>query len=597
VTPLAPEKPRTVRGGAIRPARRPPPRTGAAERRRRLLTRLAPLAAVLAGAFVAGLVVGAEAGSSPAERFAEAWERADYAGMHAELTPAAAAEYPVERFSAVYEQARTTATIERVLAEEPDFDGASRALVPLSVDTVAFGDVDGELTLPLADDRVEWAPHLVFPGLAPGDRLDRRTEAPERAPILTEDGTPLAEGDAGDRSSPLGDAGADAAGELDRPEGEEKRALSARGFPADAPTGASGLELAFDERLAGTPGGELLAVTAGGGDRRTLASSEPEPGEPLETTIDPDLQSAAVAALAGRQGGVAVLDARDGSVRALAGSAYSAPQPPGSTFKVVTTTAALDSEAVEVSDKFPIRVSLEIDGRRIKNAEAPCGGSLEESFAHSCNSVFAPLGVEIGAEPLVAAAEGYGFNAAPTLFEEEATAKLDPPPPAMPTTFESERGLALAAIGEGAVRTTPLQLASMAQTVAAGGTRSPTPIVTEEELLPAAGPVEVTSKETARSLRGFMTTVVTEGTAASAGLAPGEVAGKTGTAELKEGPLREAGIEVVPSVEKPLNAWFLAFAPVEKPQLAVAVMVLDAGGDGGSVAAPIARDVLAAGLE
>ena len=548
-----------------------------------------------------GVVVGAGAASSPAERFAEAWEREDYAAMHAELAPAAAEEHPLESFSALYERARTIATIDRVLADAPDFEGSSDdedvAVVPLAIDTTAFGEVDAELTLPLVDDMVDWTPELVFPGLEPGERLDRRTRAPERAPILAEDGTPLAEGDAGDRSSPLGEAALDVAGGFEEAEGEEKSALAAGGFPSDVRVGAGGLEQAFQDRLAGQPGGELLAVAPGGGEDRTLASAEPAPGAPLETTIDPDLQSAAVTALGGRQGGVAVLDARDGSVRALAGAAYSAPQPPGSTFKVVTTTAALDSGTAEVSDRFPVRVSLEIDGRRIKNAEAPCGGSLEQSFAHSCNSVFAPLGVEVGAEPLTAAAEAYGFNSQPALFDDQATEALDPPAPAMPTSYESERGLALAAIGEGAVRTTPLQLASVAQTVAAEGTRSPTPIVTEEDLLPAAEPVDVTSNDTARALRHFMATVVTEGTAAGAGLTPGEVAGKTGTAELKQGPLREAGVEVVPSVDKPLNAWFLAYAPIEKPQLAVAVMMLDAGGDGGSVAAPVARDVLAAGVK
>src|SRR4029453_16425865 len=93
-------------------------------------------------------------------------------------------------------------------------------------------------------------------------------------------------------------------------------------------------------RLPGKPGGSLLAV-ADIGSARILAQSEPSPRAPVKTTIDPNLQSAAISALSGRVGGIAVLDARNGNVRALAGQAFSAPQPPGSTFKMITTVAAL----------------------------------------------------------------------------------------------------------------------------------------------------------------------------------------------------------------------------------------------------------------
>ena len=106
-------------------------------------------------------------------------------------------------------------------------------------------------------------------------------------------------------------------------------------MPPGAPVGHTGLEREFDDELAGTPGGTLFA------GRRRVAVVSPRPGRDVRTSIDPDLQRAAVEALAGRFGGIAVLRPRDGEVLALAGIAYSAPQPPGSTFKIVTLAAAL----------------------------------------------------------------------------------------------------------------------------------------------------------------------------------------------------------------------------------------------------------------
>ncbi len=141
-----------------------------------------------------------------------------------------------------------------------------------------------------------------------------------------------------------------------------------------------------------------------------LATSQQQPGQSLKTTIDPDLQEVTVAALGGQSGGVAVLDARNGQVRALAGSAYSAPQPPGSTFKVITTTAALEEDKVKLDDVFDVvtstNPSVETGANTVENAhDEPCGGTFEETFANSCNTVFAPLAVDVGEEKLVSESE------------------------------------------------------------------------------------------------------------------------------------------------------------------------------------------------
>ena len=115
----------------------------------------------------------------------------------------------------------------------------------------------------------------------------------------------------------------------------------------------------------------------------------------MKTTIDPDLQEAAVSALAGRAGGVAALDPQTGDVRALAGQAFSAPQPPGSTFKMLTTIAALQKGVVSLDDEFEITDGANVGGRFISNANGElCGGTFREAFAESCNADFAPLGPE-----------------------------------------------------------------------------------------------------------------------------------------------------------------------------------------------------------
>jgi cell division protein FtsI/penicillin-binding protein 2 len=459
----------------------------------------------------------------------------------------------------------------------------------VSLDTHAFGTVSGELELPLESDRVDWAPSLVFPGLEAGERLVRHTAVPKRAPILAKDGTPLAEGPAAARSSPLGTAAAAIAGEVSSPSRKQEPALERLGFPPEEPTGTSGLELAFNTRLAGHPGGELLAVPEAGGnaaDGRVLATSKPIPGEPVHTTIDPDLQQATVAALGSTYGGVAVLDADDGSVRAVAGLAFSAPQPPGSTFKLITTTAALEDGIVKVSDEFPVETGTVVEGREIANAhDELCGGSFAESFAHSCNSVFAPLGPEIGSQRLVETAETYGFNSLPGLYEERALEAADVPASTLPKSIGSDLDLAVTAIGQGEVLATPLEMASISQAIADKGIREPTALVTDRALQSDAKPVRVTSADVASTINELMVGVVTSGTGTAAALPGIQVAGKTGTAEL--GPVTGS------AEDQRLDAWFTAFAPANDPKLAVAAMVVNSEGDGGTVAAPIVRQVMA----
>jgi cell division protein FtsI/penicillin-binding protein 2 len=300
--------------------------------------------------------------------------------------------------------------------------------------------------------------------------------------------------------------------------------------------------------------------------------------------------------LAGRAGGVAVLNARTGAVLALAGSAFSAPQPPGSTFKVVTTTAALQQGVVSLDDQFPITNGVNVGGRFISNAHQEyCGGSFTQAFAESCNAVFAPLGPKIGNDAMVSTAERYGFNAKPTLYNQQATNITDPPEPSIPEEVGDDLDLGVTAIGQGQVLATPLEMASIAQTVAEHGIRSPTPIILKKKLRADAGPTQVMSPKIASQLRELMIGVVTSGTGTAAALPGVQVAGKTGTAELGPKP----GAPTPPPGQQPeqaVDAWFTSFAPATKPRLAVAVLLVDADADGGTVAAPVAHDILATGL-
>ncbi len=546
-------------------------------------------------AFVAGLIRGGAGGADldSAKKFADAWQSGSFSRMYAEVSAAAARQYSLKSFTADYEDASKTATIHSVDTGEVS-NTDSGALVPVTLHTNAFGTISRKIALPLDGGKVDWAPDLVFPGLRPGERLVRHTTVPKRAPILAKGGTPLAEGPADARTSPLGSAATAIAGSVSTPKAKQAPELAKLGFPPGSPTGSSGLELAFNQRLAGHPGGELVAVPSGGkkpaAGGRVLASSKPIGGKPVHTTIDPDLQRAAVAALGNTYGGVVALDARTGEVRAVAGLAFSAPQPPGSTFKLVTTTAALESGDVKVSDSFPIQTSTTVEGRQIDNAnQEACGGSFAEAFAESCNSVFVPLGPKVGSKGMVDTAERYGFNSPPTLYEEPAVKAAGIPSSTLPKDIPNDIDLAVTAIGQGEVLATPLEMASVAQGIGNGGVISPTSLVADRALQSDVKPSRVTSTPIATTLRGLMIGVVESGTGTAAALPGIQVAGKTGTAEL--GPV--TGKSATGSNQQRIDAWFTAFAPASDPKLAVAAMVVNAPGDGGTVAAPIVRQVMA----
>ena len=557
------------------------------QRRRRLIRRGLPaFAGVALVALVVGLLVGGGAGDAEratAKRFATFWADGDYGRMYQLLDDEAKARTSFQDFAAAYRAAVETATIRTLKVRKVGDRSGDAIPVHVTVRTRVFGTVHGVLELPVSGDgdamRVAWRENDVFPGLRAGEQLTRQTTLPPRAALLARDGSLLASGD--DRTSDDPEVAGEIAGRLGLAPPEEAGTLRTLGYPPDAMVGVSGLERVFQRDLAGQPGGTLAV-----GDR-VVARTQPKAATAVRTTIDPELERAAIGALAGRYGGVAAMDPRTGELLALAGVAFSALQPPGSTFKIVTLTGTLESHIANARTTFPVVDAATLSGVRLENASGEyCGGSLVASFAHSCNSVFAPLGARLGATRLVDVAERYGFNETPSI----RGAQTSTIPPA--DQVGDDLAVGSTAIGQGLVQATALQMTEVAATIAMEGRRPiPTLRVGERPRF-----VRVTQPRVAREVARMMRAVVAYGTGTAAAIAGADVAGKTGTAELGNTvPTESQDDEDVQNAPE-TDAWFVAFAPSKRPRIAVGALFPEAGA-GGDVAAPAVREVLAAALQ
>jgi cell division protein FtsI/penicillin-binding protein 2 len=287
--------------------------------------------------------------------------------------------------------------------------------------------------------------------------------------------------------------------------------------------------------------------------------------------------------MGGQYAGITVMNPRTGALLALAGIAFSALQPPGSTMKIITVTGALEAGITKLSTTYPIETSATIDGYTLNNASGEaCGGTLLNAFAVSCNSVFAPLGVKLGGARLVNIAERFGFNQ-PSSIAGAAESTI---PPA--SSIGDDLAVGSSAIGQGRVQATPLEMSDVAATIAMGGRR---PIPT---LLAHQRPrfVRVTSGHVAHEVQQMMIAVVESGTGTAAQIPGVVVAGKTGTAELKN-----TGNPTDPNANSPQNtdAWFVGYAPVGHPRFVVGALFPNQGA-GGAAAAPPVHDVLEAAL-
>jgi cell division protein FtsI/penicillin-binding protein 2 len=539
--------------------------------------------AVAATALVLLLRSGDSSTKMLAERFVGAWTKGDYAQMYADVDAATRRRMTITAFAAHYRDALGTSTATGARLGQAEDSGRGTVTVHVAVSTRIFGRLDTSFVLPIVGTgsaaRIRWGPSLSFPGLRENEVLSRRTAVGPRAPLLARDGTPLT-------SLPSASAILGSVGPIPADRAE---VLRDAGYPPDATVGISGLQRIFDQRLAGTPGGQLFAGT------RLIASAVSQPGVPLHTSLSPPLQSLAVATLGGQEGGIVVLRPDTGEILAVAGTPFSELQPPGSTFKLITLTGVLIAGLAKADTTFPYETYTNIDGYKLQNANGEsCGGTLANAFAVSCNSVFAPLGVRLGGSRLVETAKRFGFNQ-PSPIPGAAESSL-PEAGAIGSALD----VGSSAIGQGEVQATTLQMALVAATIADGG-RRPVPTLALGVRHPK---VAVIPTSVAGTVKSMMVGVVGHGTGRSAQIPGVVVAGKTGTAELATTVSNctpdpnnpSACPNVVPNDPKNTDAWFVAFAPAAAPRVTVGVLLAHDGA-GGDTAAPVARVMLQAALK
>lgn len=365
--------------------------------------------------------------------------------------------------------------------------------------------------------------------------------------------------------------------------------------------GSNGLEAARDGDLLGLQGWQRLLNQ---GRRLTGKAAY---GNDLVLTLDADLQRLAADLLAGRRGAVVALEPATGAVLALASSpsfdpnrleeewprinspaagspllnrAVQGQYPPGSIMKLITATAALEADPAVLERQFFCPGYLEVQGWRLTCPRPHGRLDLQQAMMYSCNVTFATLALEAGADKFRATAGLYGFDK-PLDFDLPVAGSR------LPDHLDAN-ALAEAAIGQGAVLATPLQMAMVTAAIANRGILMQPYLVARVtvpggRLLEQATPRPlqvVAGARTAAAISDAMVAAVNGGTAAAAALPGIPVAAKTGSAQNPHG---EA------------HAWLVAFAPAAQPQVAVAVVVENAGA-GGVVAAPIAREIMAAAL-
>lgn len=399
--------------------------------------------------------------------------------------------------------------------------------------------------------------------------------------------------------------------------------------------GKNGIEKAWELELHGKDGGRQLEVDSRGRILRTISENSPSVGNGLILTIDNRLQQTAEAAFGAQAGAAVVMDVATGEVlafvssptfdpalfagripadiwqeyledkrRPLENKALSGQYPPGSTFKVITALAALEAGLINESTTIHCDGAYELGRNRFRcwNRSGHGDVNLKKSLKESCDVYYYHLGERLGVDRIAAFAERFFLGKPMGIGLAGEKGGLIP---SVDWKFKrygkkwySGETLSVA-IGQGSLLMTPIQLASMAATIANDGTvvrpRLVKRLVDPEGKSIREFATEVIGKtgvslKNLKLVRQGMYAVVNEagGTGANARLWDVKVAGKTGTSQvvkLDENRKRKMGYQYQD------HALFVAFAPFEKPEIAVAVVV-EHGGGGGAVAAPIANRIL-----
>jgi cell division protein FtsI/penicillin-binding protein 2 len=408
---------------------------------------------------------------------------------------------------------------------------------------------------------IDWSPAAIAVALKTGDHLQVTRSVPTRAAVLGADGQPVPA--TADVNALVGATG-------------PATAAQAKADPTLRPgelVGQSGVQATSDATLRGAPLGKLVVVDQANRAVTTLTQWPGRAPVPVSITVNPTMQAAAAAAIShtSHPSALVAIDTRTGAVLAAASNPPGYPRallgqyPPGSTFKMVTLTAALMAGNT-LTSPTSCTPTATVDGYTLRNAGGESFGTipLEQAFAVSCNTSFVHLAMTLPAGTLAAAAKllGCDIGHAPL------------PVPSFGCSYPANAtgtAYAATAIGQGTVLTSPLSIASIAAAAASGTWNQP-------HLTPGSAPVShpLPAAVTA-GLQSAMRAVVTSGTGTAANLPGTPVFGKTGTAEHGSG------------ANPPTDAWFAAF----RGNIAVAVVVEDAG-FGATTALPVATSFLSA---
>jgi penicillin-binding protein A len=527
-----------------------------------------------------------------ARAFVNAWSEEDFAAMvesfHADRT------WTADQLSRWMDRSLARGAVssyEVALTgevEDPAAESSASAAYSITYDSDAAAEpivLEGHFELEPDPNDGDWIPQwdesLLWPGIEGAARFDTSIRWPKRALIVDQSRRVLAAGAAESRRYPHGSVGGSVVGHLEPM--SKKDALS-RGAEEGDLTGGSGLEEAFDDVLSGQPASKLVVRNSAGEPLEVLGRVAAEPGGKVKTSLDIEVQRAAEVAYGTTTGGVAVVDPRSGDLLAAVASGPFDPNnyvgatdinpfnralvglyPPGSAMKVVTAAAALEEGVV--TPETTLTGPQEYKG--VRNFESGEFGAIPFATAvkYSVNTAFAQVAEDLGARKMSQYAEAFGFNRGPDIPLEVAESSFPPP--------EGLGDLMWGSIGQAQVLATPLEMATVAATIANNGKRMEPRI----DMRAPMSDERVVSRHTAAELTTMMENVVVGGTGSAARVTGLRVAGKTGTAEVQvDGKIKN-------------HAWFICFAPAEDPRVAVAV-VSELGGIGGQVAAPLARQVL-----